>query len=255
MLPITTTTTSTTTTYAPTDISLSASSVRENQSSGTTVGTLSCTDADSSSFTYSIIAGSISSYAISSDSLVTAKILDYELASTQSVTIRCSDSDSNTYDEAFTISIADTINSEAYLKASGGNGSDDYFGYSVAISGNTVVVGVPPEDSAQTTITNGTTAASDNAAGSSGAVYVFTRSGSSWTQEAYLKAPNATQFVQFGGGSGDYIPITSSVALSGNTYVVGSYYELSDQTTITNGTTAASDNGGSSPGAVYIFKD
>ena len=65
------------------------------------------------------------------------------------------------------------------------------FGQSLDVSGDTIVVGTFNEDSAQTTITNGTTASADNTALYSGAAYVFVRSGTIWTQQAYLKAPNA----------------------------------------------------------------
>jgi hypothetical protein len=67
-----------------------------------------------------------------------------------------------------------TWKQEAYLKAANNNANDE-FGYSVSISGATVVVGAPYEDSNQTTITNGREASSDNSSGSSGAAYVFRR--------------------------------------------------------------------------------
>ena len=131
---------------------------------------------------------------------------------------------------------------QAYLKAPNA-GAGDYFGYSVAVSGDTVVVGAYGEDSNQTTITNGTTASADNSASYAGAAYVFTRSGTNWTQQAYLKAPNAGTNDEFG----------SSVAVSGDTVVVGSLYEASNQTTITNGATASADNSAAQAGAVYVF--
>ena len=131
---------------------------------------------------------------------------------------------------------------EAYLKAPNAE-SDDRFGISVAVEGDTVVVGAYLEDSNQTTITNGTTASSDNSASGAGAAYVFKRTGTTWAQEAYLKAPNAEALDNFG----------NSVALSGNTAVVGAHYEDSNQTTITNGTTASADNSASESGAAYVF--
>ncbi|MEM0578829.1 hypothetical protein, partial [Flavobacterium polysaccharolyticum] len=42
---------------APTDIALSASAINENMPANSTVGALSSTDVDSSSFTYSLVAG------------------------------------------------------------------------------------------------------------------------------------------------------------------------------------------------------
>jgi hypothetical protein len=132
---------------------------------------------------------------------------------------------------------------EAYLKAPNAE-AYDYFGYSVAVSGNTVAVGAHNEDSNQTTITNGATASADNSASFAGAVYIFRRTGVTWTQEAYLKAPNADEYDNFG----------VSVAVSGDTVVVGAYLENSNQTTITNGATASADNSASNAGAVYIFR-
>ena len=136
-----------------------------------------------------------------------------------------------------------TWTQEAYLKAPNGEGSDN-FGWSVAISSDTIVVGATAESSNQTTITNGTTASSNNSASGSGAAYVFKRSGTTWTQEAYLKAPNAEGSDQFGW----------SVAINSNTIVVSAIGEDSDQTTVTNGATGSSNNSASSAGAVYVFK-
>jgi hypothetical protein len=143
---------------------------------------------------------------------------------------------------ASSISVA-TWTHQAYLKAPNAEATDS-FGGAVAISGDTIAIGAETESSNQTTITNGTTASSNNFAGNSGAVYVFKRTGSAWAQEAYVKAPNS-QFADIFG---------SAVALHGDTLVVGAGYEDSNQTTITNGTSASSDNSASSSGAVYVFK-
>ncbi|MEM7183780.1 MAG: putative Ig domain-containing protein, partial [Spirochaetota bacterium] len=132
---------------------------------------------------------------------------------------------------------------EAYLKAANANASD-LFGHSIAIASDTIVVGAIGEASNQTTITNGTTASTDNSASSSGAVYVFKRSGNTWAQEAYLKAPNANANDQFG----------VSVAIDSDTIVVGADQEDSNQTTITNGATASADNSTKDFGAAYVYK-
>src|SRR6266705_923328 len=77
---------------------------------------------------------------------------------------------------------------QAYVKASN-TGAADEFGFAVALSGDgiTLVVGAPGEASAATGI-GGDQA--DNTAANAGAVYVFTRSVTTWTQEAYVKASN-----------------------------------------------------------------
>lgn len=131
----------------------------------------------------------------------------------------------------------------AYVKAVNGSANDN-FGAAVAISGNTLVVGVSNEDSNQVTITNGNTASSDNSAINSGAIYVYKKTGITWAQEAYIKAANAEAGDSFG----------RSVAISGDTIVVGASHEDSNQTTITNGNTASSDNSAINSGAVYVYK-
>src|SRR5690606_35615834 len=100
---------------------------------------------------------------------------------------------------------------EAYIKASN-TGEGDQFGYSVSLSGDTIAVGAYGEASAATGV-NGDQG--DNSAGSRGAVYVFKRTVSVWTQEAYLKATNTGTFNFF-----DSFGI--SVSLSGDTLAVGS---------------------------------
>jgi hypothetical protein len=129
---------------------------------------------------------------------------------------------------------------QAFVKASN-TGANDQFGSSVALSsdGGTLAVGAPGEDSSATGI-NGSQ--SDNSATDSGAVYVFTRAGSVWSQQAYLKASNTGASDRFG----------SSVAISsdGGTLAVGAYYEDSNATGI-NGNQA--DNSATESGAVYVF--
>jgi acyl-[acyl carrier protein]--UDP-N-acetylglucosamine O-acyltransferase len=125
---------------------------------------------------------------------------------------------------------------QAYLKASNTD-TTDLFGYSVALSGDTLAVGANAEDSDATGV-NGDQ--SSNAAGNSGAVYVFTRSGGAWSQQAYLKASNTGNSDFFGG----------SVALSDNTLAVGAYGENSNATGV-NGD--QSSNAASDSGAVYVF--
>ena len=129
-----------------------------------------------------------------------------------------------------------TWSQQAYLKASN-TGRGDTFGHSVSLSGDTLAVGASYESSSATGV-NGSQ--SDNSARESGAVYVFTRSGTTWSQQAYLKASNTNAGDRFG----------HSVSLSGDTLAVGAYYESSSATGV-NG--SQSDNTERSSGAVYIF--
>jgi hypothetical protein len=125
---------------------------------------------------------------------------------------------------------------EAYLKASNTD-ADDWFGYSVALSGDTVLVGAPLEDSAATGV-NGDQA--DNTTPSNGAVYVLRRAGTAWQQEAYLKASST--------GNGDLFG--TSMALSSDTLTVGARYESSAATGV-NGDQA--NDAALHSGAIYIF--
>src|SRR6185503_5400786 len=75
---------------------------------------------------------------------------------------------------------------QAYLKAFNPEAKDE-FGWSVAISGDTAVVGARFESSNAAGV-NGDQ--SDNSALQSGAAYVFVRNGTNWIQQAYLKASN-----------------------------------------------------------------
>ncbi|MFN0126082.1 MAG: integrin [Verrucomicrobiales bacterium] len=106
-----------------------------------------------------------------------------------------------------------TWTQQAYLKASN-PGVDNFFGSSVAVEGETIVVGAAGEDSNATGV-NGNQA--NNSAAWAGAAYVFVRNGTTWTQQAYLKASNTTVDDLFG-----------SVAISGDTIVVGAQTEDSD---------------------------
>ncbi|MFZ2057165.1 MAG: FG-GAP repeat protein [Acidimicrobiales bacterium] len=92
----------------------------------------------------------------------------------------------------------------AELKGSDTVGGD-YFGYSVAASGKTVVVGAPGVVAAPAG--NGLPAT----VGSPGRAYVFTRTAAGWTQAAELKGSDTVTDDNFG----------VSVATSGTTAVVG----------------------------------
>jgi len=125
---------------------------------------------------------------------------------------------------------------QAYLKASN-PAMYDLFGYSVAVSSDTVVAGAYNEDSGATGVDGD---GSDNTATDSGAAYVFARTGTNWSQKAYLKASNT--------GSNDYFGF--AVAVSGDTVVAGAYQEDSNATGIDGD---QSDNSATDSGAAYVF--
>lgn len=93
--------------------------------------------------------------------------------------------------------------------------SSDRLGHAIAIDGDRVVIGADWDDNA-----GGTNA---------GAAYVFSRAGAVWFQEAKLVA----------GDAGDWALFGASVALDGDTLVVGA--------------PRAAHSGGGRSGAVYVF--
>jgi hypothetical protein len=132
----------------------------------------------------------------------------------------------------------ETWSQQAYLKASNTNAGDQ-FGAAVSLSGDTLAVGAVGEGSCARGI-NGDQA--NNSCQGAGAVYVFTRTGGTWSQQSYLKASNTTV------GSGAF---GNTVSLSGNTLAVGAWLETSCATGI-NGDQA--NTGCVQSGAVYIFR-
>ena len=89
----------------------------------------------------------------------------------------------------------------------------DEFGFSVAISGNSIVVSAYGDDDGGNSV---------------GSAYVFTRSGTSWTQQARLTANDAAEDDNFG----------VSVAISDDTIVVGAHLD---------------DDGGNSSGSCLLY--
>jgi len=109
------------------------------------------------------------------------------------------------------IRIGTTWIQQAILLASDGAPYDD-FG-SVSIDGDTVLIGAPGDD--------------DNGE-SSGSVYVFTRTGTTWTQQAKLLPSDGATWDLFG----------QSVSLFGDTALIGAYYD---------------DDNGVDSGSAYMF--
>jgi len=130
----------------------------------------------------------------------------------------------------------DEFAQQAYIKASN-SGDVDQFGYSLALSGDTLAVGAYREDSKATGV-NGDQA--DDSLKDAGAVYVFIRNGTGWSQQAYIKASNTDALDHFG----------TSLALSGDTLAVGADLEDSNATGIDGD---EQENSLSSSGAVYIY--
>ncbi|MES2249803.1 MAG: integrin [Pseudomonadota bacterium] len=129
---------------------------------------------------------------------------------------------------------------QAYVKASNTKAGDG-FGHAVALSadGHTLAVGSLGEDSGAAGV-GGDQA--DSTAWDSGAVYLYTRTGSVWMQQAYVKASNT--------GAGDLFGSGLALSADGRTLAVGSYMEASSTSGI-DGNQA--DNSAPQAGAVYVF--
>ena len=98
---------------------------------------------------------------------------------------------------------------------------NDYFGYSVSINSDATyaIVGAYGEDGG-----------AGDPLGNAGAAYIFTRSGSTWTQQAKITASDAQAVDSFGW--------SVSMSSDGTSVIVGAYHE---------------DAGASDAGAVYVF--
>ena len=119
---------------------------------------------------------------------------------------------------------------QAYLKASNID-TDDQFGYSVALSGDTLAVGAIGEENSTSDLPG------NNNAPNAGAAYVFIRTNGVWTQQAYLKASNIDTDDLFG----------YSVALS-DTIAVGAIGEENSTSDLPG------NNNAPNAGAVYVFQ-
>jgi hypothetical protein len=185
----------------------------------------------------------------------------------------------------------ETWTEQAFLKASN-TGEGDQFGASLALSsdGTTLAVGAWLEDSSGV----GVGGAQDReSAQDSGAVYVFTRTSTSWSQQAYLKASERRALLGFGvsaalsrdgstlavgtgthggavhvftrssstwtqqavvrassGETGDAFGFSVALSDNGTTLAVGAPLEDSAATGVNGG---QANNGASQSGAVYLF--
>jgi trimeric autotransporter adhesin len=138
-----------------------------------------------------------------------------------------------------------TWQQQAYVKAASTTGYNVYvpdnFGLSVALSadGNTLAVGCIGDDSSAAGINN---SATDNSLHDAGSAFVFVRNGTTWTQQAYLKAAYPDEADHFGA--------RVALAADGNTLVVAAIDEQSSSAGVDGDQTNDSLNGS---GAAFVF--
>jgi hypothetical protein len=129
---------------------------------------------------------------------------------------------------------------QAFIKSSNPD-IEDVFGYRLSLSqdGSTLVATAPNEDSNATGI-NGNQL--DNSTIEAGAGYVFTRTGTTWTQRAYVKASNTA--------SGDLFASSAAVSGDGKTILFGAPIEASGAKGVN---ASQNDDSALAAGAVYVF--
>jgi hypothetical protein len=125
---------------------------------------------------------------------------------------------------------------QSYIKGSN-NEYEDRFGTSVALSadGNAVAIGSPAEDSSAVGIEGNETL--DDAA-DSGAAYIYRRSGTTWTQQSYVKASNS--------GSGDTFGTAIALSSAAAALVVGASGEA-------GASDDQNDNSAAAAGVAYLY--
>jgi hypothetical protein len=125
--------------------------------------------------------------------------LNMAVTGTYTVTYSATDADGNTGTASRTVTVLTTWTQQERIQASDIQGSD-WFGDSVAISenGNTAIVGARFEDG-------------------TGSAYIFTRSGTTWSEQQKIQASDKQTSDQFGQ--------TVAVSGDGNTAIVGAIYE------------------------------
>ncbi|NOI79954.1 hypothetical protein F0237_04680 [Vibrio tubiashii] len=129
----------------------------------------------------------------------------------------------------------------AYLKASNTD-KGDQFGYAVALSGDGRTLAVSALQEASNAVGVGSDQL-DNSAPMSGAVYVFSRQGEVWQQQAYLKSSNNEALDSFG--------FSLSMSFDGKRLLVGAPAEASSSQGI-DGNQA--DNSALLSGAAFLFE-
>jgi hypothetical protein len=134
----------------------------------------------------------------------------------------------------------DTWVEQAFIKASN-PALEDWFGVRLALNGDgsRLLVGAALEDSAAKGV-NGRQ--DDDSAEDAGAAYLYSRTGTTWSQLAYVKASNTDAYDEFG--------ISVAISQDGRTAAAGARMESSAARGV-NGN--QNDNEAGQSGAAYVF--
>jgi hypothetical protein len=183
----------------PTDVSLSASSINENVTANSTVGTLSSTDPDAGdSFTYTLVAGTGStdnaSFNISGNSLRIANIPDYETKNSYSIRVRTTDQGSLYFEKAFTVTILNVNEAPVITAPASISITEDVASALTGISFSDVDAGNNSVLATLTSATGGTLAATSGGGVtvSGSGTSILTLGGSIANINAFISASNVT---------------------------------------------------------------
>jgi gliding motility-associated-like protein len=143
----------------PTDINLSSIAVSENAATGSTVGSLTTTDADlGDTFVYTLVSGTgdtdNGSFSLTGISLKTSLVFDYESKMSYSIRIKSTDAGGLSFEKAFTISVSDINESPTNIVLSA-NSLNENAAIGTAI-GNLISADVDADDTHTYTLVSGT---------------------------------------------------------------------------------------------------
>jgi hypothetical protein len=129
---------------------------------------------------------------------------------------------------------------QGLLKASN-TGTEDWFGVKIALSGDgsVLLASASNEDSPAQGI-NGKQ--DDDSANEAGAAYLFTRTGTTWVQQAYIKSARNEAFDEFGN--------SVSMSRDGRLFVIGARGEDGGQAGVNKND---ADNSMDESGAAFVF--
>ncbi len=121
---------------APTGISLSVSSVRESVTVGSYIGSLSGTDPDGDTLTYTLLPGSDPRFKAVGSFLYLDGVLDYETAASHQITVKAVDAYGGEFVKTLTIGVTNVVETTGLTRSGtagdeelvGENGNDQIFG-------------------------------------------------------------------------------------------------------------------------------
>ena len=195
--------------------------VDENLFSTVPITTLYGTAYETGDITMALSGADAGSFSIENGALSFVSDLDYEMPTDANVDnhydlqVTLQDTQGNTINKAFSISVKDKKVLAAAKAMAGDGESEDWFGYSVAVSGEYVLVGSYLDDDADR---------------SSGSAYLFKRqAGNTLVEVAKITADDEKTYAEFG----------YSVAMDGEYMVIGARNDYDDV---------------AQTGSVYVFK-